>query len=208
MTVSEQELDDALDEAKDKAEQLGDEVGEEIEGETGTGDVAKGFRSNHGTHTYIVAGATAWEHIVVRYPFNLDNAIAIRKATGGTPGNQQTTEITEQDIKSAQVDLDEKLSNQNDADLREFRLNLLQILCREGCALDLNTTKPHYVHGFDLDKKIFIYEDGMTISEYENAVQTIVNLGLAGKEYLLENYGLREGGDTQSTTGTPSKGFQ
>jgi hypothetical protein len=72
---------------------------------------------------------------------------------------------------------------------REFRMNLMNILIGDGVIIELDTTSPLNIHGFNLDKKVFVHEDTVGIAEFSQIKQDVVSHGMVGREFVLDNYG-------------------
>lgn len=182
-------INQSLEIAEDYLTRLGDEVDERVEGIVGPGDELKGLACKHGTHSYLVLAAEPWEWVTLQYPVNVDQAYAMRRLEMDESIND--IQISEAQIQRARSEFDQRLDEMPVTQKREFRLNLIHMLSREGTVLNFDTTSPLNIHGFKLGKKLFIHESNFSISDFHDGVQAVVNLGWVGKEFLLDNYGFR-----------------
>lgn len=188
---SSDDIDQLLNTAEGYVPRIGDEIEEAIEGRTAEGDRVEGYSCSHGTHSYIVAGSPAWEFVQVQYPVKIDHAVALRTSKKQVDELGQVSFPNEK-VREARERLEEELQATPPSERKKVRLNLMQIICREGVVVDLDTTEPFNIHGFTLSKRVFLNEEGVGITEFDTAVQSVVNLGWVGKDFLLENYGLLE----------------
>lgn len=191
-----QEFTDKLEDLKDLSERIGDDVGDRIEGETAEGALVEGFSCRHGAHDYLVVGTPEWEYFVIRYPVNIDEAVAIRHSS--LEVERGGVNLPDNAIQEAREKLEQELNGQPPSQRRELRLNLLEIACREGCSINLDATHPLNIHGFQIDRSIFPYEESFGIQHYEYCVQTVINNGWVAKDLTLETYGLLKGSGSGS----------
>lgn len=195
------QFDSALDTLGRYVTQIGDEVDEEIEGTAG-GEKFYGYSCSHGTHTYLILGMKPWDYFAVKYPLNMDHGVALRRKAKQTDlPNMEEVEVTEADIQNAREELNKELNGMPHQLRRELRLNLIEMLSREGCVVDLDTEEEVNIHGFNIDRKVFAYEDSFNLSDFESAVQTVINLGWVGKEFIAENYGFSQPFEAPGSSG-------
>jgi len=187
--ASQSDFGDKLHTLTDYVEQIGDEPVEAIEGETGEGYSIQGYQCQHGTHAYLLLGTAEWNRFQLRYSVNIDQAVATRYIVS------DPSEINERAMRRARDKLEQELDGKPPSEKKELRLNLMQILSREACIVEFETSKPFNIHGFNVDKRIYPYEEDFNLSDFNYAVQTVINLGWVGKDFILENYGLSEGGN-------------
>lgn len=173
-----------LHELTEYVERINDDPVDTIEGETGDGQPIQGYQCQHGGHIYLLMGSPEWEHFQLRYTINVDEAVALRYIV------DDPSSVDEHVMRQARDRLEKELEGKPPREKKELRLNLTQILSREACIVEFDTTSPFNIHGFNLDKRIYPYEDDFQLSDFHYAVQTIINLGWVGKDFLLENYGL------------------
>ena len=184
-------VSERLNIATNYVDRIGDETIREIEGETADGRPVEGVKCEHGEHIYLVLTATGQEHVTLRYSVSGDEAWHVRTLPRTLDLDDPRINISQSDIQQARSELQNELEAQPDEIKREFRLNLLELLSKEGCALTLDTENgPLNIHGFTIDKSCYIHDDDFGVGDFDYAVQTIVNLGWVGGSLLVENYGL------------------
>ena len=186
--ASKYDIEESLQASEDYIEILGHTVEDEIEGSVGE-DSLRGLVCGHGSHTYLVMASDAWDWIRIRYPLNVDQVYAARRLSSDSDGHTQ--QISDAEIQQGRRELDDRLDDMPSQDRRKFRINIIQMLSRENLILELDTTSPLNIHGFNLDKYLFISKRDFSVSDFHEGVQTVTNLGWVGKEFFLENYGFR-----------------
>jgi hypothetical protein len=208
---ADEDFENALRRIEEYIQRTGDTVQANIDTTTEGEIRVQGYLCSHGSHTFQVLGTRDWEHFVVRYPLRVDQLLAIRQKSQQPTGEE--LRITQEEIQAGRERLDEALSQKDRGELRELRLNLIQLLAEGSCIVNLDTTAQLQIHGFDLDKQIYVYEDRFELSDFHEAVQRVINLGWIGRDLLLEGYGFTESisaesGASPSPGDTGSRGFQ
>lgn len=197
---SAQRFEEYLDQIVNLVERIGDEVVNEIEGQTEKGDRVQGYECLHGDHTYLVMVSPGWEHIAIRYEYSVDGLWYVHNEIRNLPEKEEV-QLSQEELKTARRNLETELQNYPDVEKREMRLNLKQILSREGCSVQFDTiTDSLNVHGFYVDKKVFHQNEEVHIGKFEKAVQNVINFGWTAKDLIAEYYGLT----SISTSGSPN----
>lgn len=179
-------IEKALEVSSDYLKRLGDEVEDNFEG-SADGEPLEGLVCSHGAHTYLVMACRSWEWVQLRYPLNIDQLYAAQ--LWGEGNISQSLELSEAEIQQARQELDDRLNRMPAKSRREFRMNLMHMLSREGMILELDTTTTLNIHGFNIDTKVFIFDPGFSLGDFHDNLQKIINLGWVGNEFLAENYG-------------------
>ncbi|MFB6185438.1 MAG: hypothetical protein ABEI86_01035, partial [Halobacteriaceae archaeon] len=140
---------------EDFVDRIGDSVEQDVSPENLPDNLEGLFVCQHGSHVYHVYFPNGEEHAILRYPFNIDEALAVQNAAQ-EEGNAQNLSVSQDMIQDARRRLDNRLDNVDSDRLRDLRVNLIEALSKEGCSAQLDTTQSIFIHGFNLDKKFFL----------------------------------------------------
>lgn len=184
-------------------EQIGDAIRGEAGGQTGDGRPLEGYRVDHGGHDVVVATAPGWEYFAVLYQVDLGQRLAVQRALDGrreaVSGNVEI-ELDGSDLQAAVEELRDHVEGTDLGSVRsEFVRTVAGVYASAG--IDLGT-HDGAVHRFDLTAKLFPYREAFDVAEFEATVQRTVTAGWAGREFLIDAYGLSDLLD--DGTGQPS----
>jgi hypothetical protein len=204
-----QDLEESKKLLRDYVTRIGDEIKRVVDPSVASANVEEVFVCQHGTHIYHAIVLTDMEYVVLRYPFSVDETYAAQRAVknGIEPEN---LDITQDMLQRARRVLDNNLDEVSNNDLRDLRTNIIQALSKEGCAVELDTTESVYIHGFNIDKKIYLQDGSFSVSDFDYAAQTVVNFGWVGKTLLADAYNLTGISiiEDETTTEQERPGFQ
>lgn len=202
------DLDSKKEKISDFVDRIGDSVDQEVDSDKLPPNLNGLLVCHHGSHVYHVYFPDEGEHAIIRYPFNIDEALAAQ-SVAQSGANPEDLSISQDMIQDARRGLDNRLDNVDSDRLRDLRINLIEALSKEGCSAQLDTTQSIFIHGFNVDKKFFLTDDTLTISDFEFAVQNVINLGWTGKSILIDAYNLTEEAVEQDrVSGDSAPGFQ
>lgn len=193
---------EALRELVVYTEQTNRTVIEEIDAETDDNRNVNGYRIAHGNHIVEVHGVEDEDFFKVRYRFDILNMIANYLAQAeyeGTPEEGTDIEVTDEHGELAAEKLEQINKNKSDSELKQLQFTLTKELTSPNCAYQVHSALggPRII---DVEKKMFVYEDKFTASDFDNAVQTVVSLGNFGKNILSRAYNVQALGlETDST---------
>ncbi|MFB6299530.1 MAG: hypothetical protein ABEH65_04645 [Halobacteriales archaeon] len=196
--TTDQTFDQALKAIAGDIETIGDRIQEQVSGQTDQGAPIEGYACQRGTHQYTIVGSPVWEFFRIGYEYDAiqDEAVAVaaREAIEAGETGEVDIEITETMLQDAR----QRLVDRSDADTgTDLRLELIKWLSQPDCALDLRTDDQNRPLGFELTRKLFVYDGGVTPTALNRAVQTVVSLGLTGSQIMSERLGIEE---IESTT--------
>lgn len=192
MAPADYDIDDRVEVIEEFIERKNDDRLGEVEGQTGGGGTVRGYEVAHGDHRYMAMATTDLEHLLVRFTVDVDAYYHVYENTDSSP-SEESVQVTQQEMQEARKELEQELQDQPTVAKRELRLNLKQVLCREGCAVDFDTYADALnIHGFNVDKPVHPRPDGFWIGDFQQAVQNVINFGWTGKDLILEYYGLHQ----------------
>lgn len=172
-------------------ETIGDEIQEQVSGQTDQGAPIEGYACLRGSHQYTVVGSPVWEFFQVTYEYDAiqDEAIASAAKEAITDGETGEIEIelTDTHLQEARQRL---ITRMEESENTELRLELIKWLSQPDCALELQTDDQDRPIGFQLTRKLFVYDDGLTPAALNRSVQTVVSLGLTGTQLMSERLGI------------------
>lgn len=190
--VTQQEVDEAIREADDLIDRIGDQVTGTINDTTEDGEPITGRQVQHGQTSYQVVGSTSARFIQIQASFNAIETLAANRAVANSQGGQ--VQVTGPMIQSAEDTLDDRIDEE---DLEVIREGLIRRTSRDDIGVQLDDSDG-FVSGFQVTKKLFIYDDEISVSEFNSEVQSLANAFSRGKWYLVEQYDLNDGLDESS----------
>lgn len=208
--ISEDRFKEGLRTAKEYVGRVGGEVVgyNEVEGEA-DGYEVQGHACRHGDHNYVVIGTRDWEFFYVRYTVNLDQVYAVSQEVsdmGRTTGEVQV-ELTPEKLENAKEALDDELGGMDRDTLMEARSKVIELITRNGSTGGLDETRPGHIHGFNVDGKVFLYDDDYRPADFERVVQTAINNGWAANNYVQGVYGVSGLQGSVGNVGPDDKSF-
>jgi hypothetical protein len=190
---NEDDREAALRRIVEYAEQIGDTIRGEAEGQTGDGRPVEGYRIDHGGHDVLLTTAPGWEYFAVLYQVDLGQRLAVQRALDDRPGTVSGNveiELGQGDLQAAVEELREHVEETDLAAVRaEFVRTVTGVYAKAG--VDVGTDGD-LIHRFDLTAKLFPYRESFDVAAFEAAVQQTVTAGWAGREFLIDAYGLSD----------------
>jgi hypothetical protein len=144
----------------------------------------------HGNHPYQVIGTPARNLIKVDSKFDAAELVATARAqTDGGRGAVQGPQVnvSHRDVEQARKELVDGIS---DSEVREIRDEIIGRLAQGELTVDL-TAEEDMVTGFEVGEELFIYSDGLTVSEFSGAVSRVVNARWRTRSYMVSAYDIK-----------------
>lgn len=186
--ISQQDVDEALREIDVLIDSIGDEIADTISGVTERGTPINGRLVVHGGLGYQVLGTADHPFFTIRSGFDAAEARAAEVASDGG----QAMQFTETDLDSVRRQFRAQVG---DDDLGDIREGLINRLSRGPLAVSLNADE-EFVTGFEVSGKLFVFDEDIGPQEFYDEVQTVISAMWRGKEYLVNEYELRDQVDT------------
>lgn len=184
-----QEFNEALQRVVRFIEDSGDETAGQVDGQTDAGHPLSGYMCQHGNHAVQVVGCPVWDYFLARNTFDLSQLLAAQRATGGNPPDSGEVELTEEQVQDARDELSERLERDEH---EELRVELVKATSRPNLAANLMAFDHPGVYGYNIDSKLYLYDDGFELGDFGKEIQSVVSVGWLGKEILLDGYDIRE----------------
>jgi len=198
------------------------EVIEEIEDEAQSGEQVRGFLFTHGDEQLAAITDEELNFFNVQFDYNIVNDVAaawyIEEQVDEIPQNpgeelEINIQLEESDIHQAQEKV-ARINQSRDQDkTSQFEVKLIQLLSNPNCGFEI-LNRLNGPHGFQVTTKQFVYESDYQPSDFNDACQAIVSVGMYPREFLKQafnidiNLGGSESGDQSGGLSPGSRGFQ
>lgn len=184
--VSQREFEESLNHLEDCIDGIGDEVDDKIfaTNQEEEKEVHIGFRAKHGSYAYDVYGVPEWEYFDVKFSFSVIHNIGrmLDDTQVDTVVEGQDTDENEVDTETlAGLEIMERMSPQLH---EEFKYHLSKALASTDVVSSLNSTESGAITGFEASRKIFPYAEDFQLAKFNHSVQTVVNTGHAGVQFV------------------------
>lgn len=205
--ISQQDVDEALRDIDDLIDSIGDQTQQTINAQVDeTGDPVTGRAVQRGDHVYQVLATPAWNFVQVQAKFDAAEARAFERAQadGGSPAGgppMAQPQISAPAIQRHRGDLLDNLSEEEHEDLR---VRVIDALTEGDLVAALLPGQRMEITGVEVQNQLFIYDEDISISEFNTAVQEVINTLWDVKEILVEAYGLRDGPVSTPSDDTPA----
>lgn len=191
--LSQTEVDETLRSVDDFIDRIGDKMtGTRREQDDGTVYTVRD--AQRGDCAYHIVASPDMPFCELRSTFNMVEALAIDMAA-----SEGRNQATNQDLDDARRRIRRQAE---DVDLAEVESEFRSRISDNGIAVETETVDG-VLTSFSPITRLFVYDEGLTISEFDTTVQTIVNAVVTGQTYLVDKYELRDSVDDRD----PSRGF-
>lgn len=177
--------------------EVGDSVVDHaVDGDRGTRTV--GFIAERTSYTYQVIGSPDTAFFNVTFPYSLVNQLS------GLIEDEQAREILAAGEEAPEVDAQEfddatseelsrraalaALDRVSQENREAFLYHLVLILSSGQAAYSLQNTDSGMVSGFTVSTKMFPFEDGFGLREFDRNVQAVVNTGIGGLMFINQSF--------------------
>lgn len=182
-----------LDEVPEVVEGIGDAVVEELEGRDESDAPLRGFACSHGDHTYRVLASPDWEFLLVSYDYDAVRDVAVGRAVQAAGPDQRDVTVGSEDLQAARETLAERLAAMDDGELAALRTQLLELGTDGAMEFDVDTgDRPDHVVGFAARKKLYPYDEGLSLQAFNDCVQRVVNVGLRMHHHYVRAVGITD----------------
>lgn len=218
---SEEELIETLELLSEYVEEIGDSVEgdlDEIVGIGISGPDARGILCFHGASQYFIVGTTEDRYFSIIFPSYIIESIALNLSEDTVDdllGEYNEEELTEQfeDLELTQKINEDDISNDFEDEglsgkpylaakewldsldeelCREIRFHLRDRLSDASVAYTVFPEKEETIYGFQVERKVFPYEDEFTLGEFNHSVQAVVSIGVNGHNFLGKTFDISE----------------
>lgn len=189
-----QEFGEVLRDLAEYIEASGREIVSQNDGETDGGEPVSIFDCKQGDHHFQVFGVQdgTSEYFTVRYPYQASKVYASRYAIeqkGIEPGPDTKVQISQDEVEGY---LDQLASNNK----REYKMlggRLRETINTPHNRFRIDKTSNGAITFFQIDRRIFPYQEAFNISDFNEAVQIVISVGLEGRLLIEDAYQIREG---------------
>lgn len=218
---SEKERADALELLIGYVEDIGDSVEgdlDEVAGVETEGQETIGILCSHGTNKYVIAGELNNKFFSVIYPSFIVQSIALNLGDetveellekydeeelgeeldktglvkeveeGEVPDDLEFDIITGEAFLAAK----EWLDSLNTELQQEIRFHLTDRLSDSSVGYTIFPEKGDTVYGFQVERKVFPYEEPFTLQEFNQSVQAVISVGVNGHNFLGKTFNVSE----------------
>lgn len=212
-----QEFSQGLRDIIDYCEKTNREVVDEIDGETGDGGSVSGYLIRHGNHDVITVGSPEWDFFRVEYQYSILSDIIQRQASNDNGELPEGFEPSQGHVEAAQNRVESIFEEEkSEEEIAQLRYNLIQMLSSPESGYKLLPPNGPYIHGFEIQRRMFVYEEKFSPSDFNRAIQTVVSQGIPVKKFFQLSFNLfgpqmesSEGSTAQSESSTEDiRGFQ
>ena len=193
---------------------------DDIDNTTDEGQQIRGYVVSHGEHNLAVYSVAESAFFTLQYQVNTIPGIVrkhvvrrYQEENGPIKGNVDI-QITDEDQEAAQQWLQERIGDLGEQQVNELNRKCTQLLSDPSCAYQLQS---HFgaPTGFTLRRKLFVYEDDFSASDFDQACQALVSVAQVPRQLLWQIYDVpeqnenttQETEETQDPTDQP-RGFQ
>lgn len=142
-----------------------------------------GHRCIHGAHIYTVAGHPEIEYFNIGYLISLAQNIGNRLPDGIV--QRLVTDLDGVELEDARYQAGVQLLDQvQRQSMDSFKLGLFLIASNTSTATTLENNDEGSLLAYSVSKKIFPYQEDFTISDFEEAAQTVVSTGSRARSVL------------------------
>ena len=214
---SETEFNAALTEIVGYLENTGREIVGEIDDENDEGAPISGFQCRQGTFDFVIYGSPELPRfrLVARHDLILEIA-QIQVAAEMSENSDEVPEFTDERRKAAMEEL-ERINGEADEEfVDKLHFRLMDRLSVPHATFGLEHTESGGLRAFTVEKNVFVYEDGFSISDFDEDVQSVVGTAFPAQLMLDRAYGIRSIADEEPESKTDelspsspgSRGFQ
>ncbi|MBS1264098.1 MAG: hypothetical protein MAG715_01298 [Methanonatronarchaeales archaeon] len=182
------------------------EIDDEIEerSELGVEDIVDengaGFTCKHGDYTYHVVGRPENRYLQIIFPFNFQQVLTIvlteENAENYLDSIGASTEETGEDFKLFAAK--EMLKSLEPEEQRSLMFYLLERLASPHTGHRTIFDDQGAFQGFQVERRVFPYEEGFSLSTFNDSVQSVVSVGARGARFLQKTFRLQiEGAGTE-----------
>lgn len=182
-TPTQEDVDEALSDVDDLINRIGDQITGIVNEQTEQGIPVTGRQVQHGENGYHVLASPQFAHIKLQTGFDAAEALAANQAIAQAEGPQ--VQVTDASLQSAQHELRDRA----DKDLGTIREGLINRTSVGEKAVQLNADE-EFVIGFQVGTRLFMYDENVSVSEFNDEVQALINVLWRGQEYLVNEYDL------------------
>lgn len=205
---SDADFDRAVERVRNFVTRIGDTVAEPIHDRDG-GTRTVGFVVERDSYRYQVLGQPDQEFFHVIFPFSIVSQLE------GVMTRDAAIEILaedEDDIENLEAELTEDprhraalrvLNQVSEGEREAFSYYLVIILGSGNAAFVLQNTDTGMVAGFQVFTKVFPYEREFSLTEFNRAVQTVVNTGISAMLFVNFTFDMPSMVDNGGVTGMP-----
>lgn len=153
---------------------------------------------SHGNNYYVLATATSVKFVQVQFRYELiGDLITLSSGDEGNGEPRRTavreSSIPEDIIEEANSEADNIIESLSPNQAEKLRWRLIEIISRApavGYEVNDRDGRPF---GFNVTAKIFPYDEVISLSEYEQSVQSVMSVGVPGRLFLRLAYGIVSG---------------
>lgn len=191
-TKTQQEVDDIIDDVRHLNARTGYQTLNEQQRTLPNGANATMLVCQRGDVGFTVQAATSWDHIYLTTDFDLAEAVARDRSQTRTDGGAQAAGPSAQDVQQAKQELRSSATDDLDVVAREF----LTEFCDGPFIPTTETEDDGLVTSFKLERRLFVWDVGLTVQQYDDNVNGLTNRATAVQHQLLRLYGVQPGGSS------------
>lgn len=205
-TVPHDEVDEALRRVDELIDRIDDEAIDTISEESDHGHPVKGRIVQHGDLRYNVICSPQIPYLRLESGFNVVEGYAHDLARSRADGQDDPIQIDASELEGIQDQLVEEVE---DEDPEELYQDLVERITVDEIAIgSIQRTDGGYPVGLTVRTRLYCYDDDLTVTEFYESVQTLMNVAFAGRELLVGEFDLREGPDSDGGAAEADIGFQ
>jgi hypothetical protein len=197
--VSQTEVDEALRNVDDLIDRIGDQV-TGSRNEQADGNAYTIREAQHGDHGYQVIASPSIGYLELRSGFNAVEALAKDMAVANARSGGQV-QVSDRVVNSARRTVKEQ---SEDVDQQAVEDGLYRRASQNGVAIDLDS-QDGVLTAFIASTKLFVYDEELSPSEFNQSVQSVINATVGGRAYLINEYDLAAALDDAGSD--PNRGF-
>lgn len=186
-----QEYAQALRNVTEWVESTDREIIGEIDAESEDGESISGYVVSHGSFDVVVLGNEEEEFFKVQYAYLLAKDLITRRVMQeGRAEIGEEYQPSDEEIDQAEEEIRSAAQDKTQEEMNKLRHHITQILSVPECGFQILPPNSPLITGFQVTRKMFVYEEDFSSSDFNRSVQTVVSVGLPGKNLLKRAFGM------------------
>lgn len=189
--MSSDSVEDIIDEFEDYVKKTGDEIFERFSAENDDAGYVAGLACNRGSNTYLVTTSEDLNYITIEFQYLVVNDFGPMEGEDDDTVISVGAEEPPEKVQETQKEMRQFLQSIDSETKERFYIEVLNKLQNESMAWEIKTENIHDIVGFTLYKRLFPYEDDVSLKEFDTAVQSLLSTGLPVRAYIQYTYSLQ-----------------
>jgi hypothetical protein len=203
---------------KEFSERNGHQIQDDVEVTTGDGRQVVGYDYIHGDNIVQIRTVEEREPVTVIYTYSLPEVLAIERIRRSMDGQQPIQpDLVQQELPLAKQEIVSQIEDLEPHGIMQLQNTLVQSLSAPETQYSPDTRPSGIPIEFRIIRNMFPERDSFDISKYNRATQSVVSVGIRGKNMLENAFNLfipDESGssmtppDADNDDGSNARGFQ